>query len=350
MINNELLQPVRIGPWQLQTRIVMAPMTRSFANDVTGTVGEDVIAYYQRRAEDGIGLIITEGIIPTIQGKGTFGVPGLYTSEQVSAWRKVTEAVHEKGGTIIAQLWHVGRLTHPDLTGGRPPLAPSALRAEGLVHRLHKPYAMPKEMTDEDIRMTVHHFKQAANNAIQAGFDGVEIHGAHGYLIDQFASESTNRRTDGYGGHRTQRLRLMREILSAIGEDIGMERVVLRFSELKDDQPSFRWLDPIAEIESYIEMFHEVGLQVIHPSTNHFSQPIWEGLTFHELVRSRWEGYIIGVGNLTPDSAVTAIRSGVIDLAAFGRPLLANNDFVNRLKKGLPLNPYNSAIHLAQLI
>ncbi|TYP74648.1 alkene reductase [Paenibacillus methanolicus] len=349
MTYNELLQPVRIGDWRLRTRIAMAPMTRGFADDATGAVNENIAAYYRKRAEDGIGLIITEGITPSPLGKGTFGVPGLYAKEQANSWRGVTEAVHDAGGTIIAQLWHVGRLTHPDLIGGRAPQAPSALQAEGLVHRLRKPFAMPSAMTADEIRQVVWDYERAARYAVEAGFDGVEIHGAHGYLIDQFASTSTNSRADRYGGSRSNRLRLMKEALEAVGGAVGMERVILRFSELKDDQPGFRWEEPEAEIEAFVDAFREVGLRVIHPSTNSFAQPIAGGRKFHELVRQRWDGAIIGVGGLTADAADEAIRAGIIDLAAFGRPLLANPDFAARLRGGQPLVAYEPSVHLKTL-
>ncbi|MFC5529679.1 alkene reductase [Cohnella yongneupensis] len=350
MTDHELLQPVRIGAWRLRTRIAMAPMTRGFADDAAGTIGEDVVAYYRRRAEDGVGLIITEGIMPSPRGKGTFGVPGLYTKEQSNAWRKVTEAVHEAGGTIIAQLWHVGRLTHPDLTGGLAPQAPSALQAEGLVHKLRKPFTMPEAMTIDEIRQVVSQYEQAARHAMEAGFDGVEIHGAHGYLIDQFASAATNLRTDRYGDGRAGRLQLMREVLSAVGEVVGMDRVSIRFSELKDDQPGFRWQEPEAEVDAYLGMFREVGLRVLHPSTNTFSRPVSGDLTLHELVHERWDGAIIGVGGLTAGSAEEAIRKGVIDVAAFGKPLLANPDFIHRLRSGQSPIPYDSAVHLKRLV
>ncbi|SFS53357.1 alkene reductase [Paenibacillus sp. BC26] len=350
MENQELLQAVDIGPWKLRTRIAMAPMTRGFANDLTGTVGEEVVAYYRRRAKDGVGLLITEGITPSPRGKGTFGVPGLYTKEQADSWRKVTEAVHEEGGTIVAQLWHVGRLTHPDLLGGMAPQAPSALQAEGLVHKLRKPFAMPEAMTIDEIRELVRQYKQAAKHAMEAGFDGVEIHGAHGYIIDQFASPVTNIRTDSYGKDREGRLRLMKEVLSAVGEVVGMDRVIIRFSELKDDQPGYRWQEPEAELDAYLTVFREAGLGVIHPSTNSFLKPVAGGLTLHELVRKRWRGALIGVGGLTPSSASDAIHAGVIDLAAFGKPLLANPDLVQRLRTDQPLIPYEPSLHLKQLL
>ncbi|WP_245995858.1 alkene reductase [Paenibacillus taihuensis] len=273
----------------------------------------------------------------------------MYTQEQANGWRKVTDAVHEEGGTIIAQLWHVGRLTHPDLTGGLAPQAPSVVQAEGLVHRLRKPFALPEAMTTQDIKEAVQQYAQAAKYADEAGFDGVELHGAHGYLINQFAWEVTNRRTDSYG-ESTGRLRFMKEVLAAVGAAIGVERVIVRFSELKDDQPSYRWQDPEAEIEAYLKLFREEGLRVLHPSTNTFNQPLAENLTLHQLIRKRWDGNMIDVGGLTPSSAEDAIRAGIIDVAAFGKPLLANPDFVSRLRNDQPLIPYESKIHLKELL
>lgn len=350
MTYEQLLKPAAIGAWSLRTRVVMAPMTRGFAEDRTGTVGENIAAYYRRRAKDGVGLIITEGIAPSPRGKGTLGVPGLYTRQQADSWRKVTDAVHEEGGTIIAQLWHVGRLTHPDLTGGYPPQAPSALPAEGLVHRLRKPFARPEAMTTEEIREVVLFYRQAAKHALEAGFDGVEIHGAHGYLIDQFASDAINHRTDRYGGDRSKRLLLMKEVAAAVGEVIGMDRLVLRFSELKDDLPAFKWQEPEAELDAFISMFHDVGLRILHPSANTFTQPLSGGLTLHEMVRQRWKGTIIGVGGLSADTADAAIQAGTIDLAAFGRPMLANPDFIKRLRSGESPVPYDRHLHLTQLV
>lgn len=210
-----LLSPVTIHQWQLRNRIVMAPLTRGFADDQDGTVTDEMVAYYEQRARDGVGLIITEGIIPNLAGKGTYGIPGLYTDEQTASWKRVTDAVHRHGGTIIAQLWHVGRLSHSDLIGTAP-LAPSSLAAEGRVHKLHKPYQVPQAMSAQDIADTIQHFQTAARNAVLAGFDGIELHAAHGYLIDQFINEKTNHRTDEYGGDTEGRLRFLRDIIVAV--------------------------------------------------------------------------------------------------------------------------------------
>lgn len=346
----KLLEPVKLGPWKLRNRIVMAPMTRCFADDQTGIIGDAVVDYYRRRASDGIGIIITEGILVSQRGKGTFNIPGLYTDGQVKGWEKVTKAVHEEGGTIIAQLWHVGRLTHHKVTGGFPPQGPSTIRATGKVHRYGEPFDTPEEMTVDDIKEVVQQYAKAAHNAKLAGFDGVEVHAAHGYLIDQFNAEVTNHRTDCYGGDQRQRLTFMKEVLQAVMHEAGSSRTIIRFSEIKDDLPDYKWENSVENIQLYLDLFKEMGLNILHPSTNRFDQFISNDQTLHELVRKYWTGSIIGVGDLNPHTADQAIEKGLIDLAAFGRPLLANPDFVYRLSSDAKLEIYNKNRHLAQLI
>lgn len=350
MDKNKLLEPIEIGNWRLRNRIVMAPMTRSFADDRTGIVGPNIVEYYRKRAADGVGMIITEGINPSLRGKGTFGIPGLYTVEQIDSWKHVTEAVHQAGGTIVAQLWHVGRLTHRELTGGYAPQAPSSIKADGLVHRLRKPYDVPEEMSPSDIQKVIEEYAQAAHNALLAGFDGIEIHGAHGYLIDQFNSDVTNQRSDRYGGSQVKRLTFMKELLTAVVQEVGAEKTIIRFSEHKDDMPQFKWSNPEEMVKLYVDLFKEIGLQILHPSTNYFTEIMSEGMTFHQLVRKYWNGFIIGVGHLDIHSANEAISAGTIDLAAFGRPLLANPDFVQRVKQGQTIIRYDSKKHLNVLI
>ena len=347
--HSKLLEPVQIGNWHLRNRIVMAPMTRCFADDRTGVVGNDVVEYYRKRAADGIGLIITEGIIVSSSGKGTFNLPGLFSKEQVEGWKRVTEAVRNEGGTIIAQLWHVGRLTHHEITGGIQPLAPSPIKAKGNVHRFGKPFEMPKEMTIAEIQEVIQQYAQAAFNAMNAGFDGIEVHGAHGYLIDQFNSDISNQRKDQYGGELAQRLTFMKEVLKAVISEAGADQTMIRFSALKDDIPDYMWTNPETAIKTFIEVFKKVGIKIIHPSTNHFDQVILDGKTFHQIVREYWDGTIIGVGNLNPTCANKAIHNNMIDLAAFGRPLLANPDFVLRLMKGENLVAYQPKKHLSVL-
>lgn len=345
-----LLQPIHMGAWKLRNRIAMAPMTRTFADDQTGVVGPDVVEYYRKRAADGVGLIITEGVAISPRAKGTKGVPGLFTTEQIEGWKKVTDAVHQAGGVIIAQIWHVGRLSHHEITGGVPPQAPSALRAEGHVHRLGKPYDIPEEMSLADIQEVIQQYAQAARYARMAGFDGVEIHGAHGYLIDQFNSDTSNHRQDKYGGDLRQRLTFMKEVAKAVISEAGADRTIMRFSALKDDQREYMWEDPAAAIQTFVEAFKEAGLTMLHPSTMNFDQVIAEGKTLHELVRQYWDGIIIGVGDLTPDRAEQAVQGGIMDVAAFGRPFLANPDLVSRVTQGEDLVAFNGREHLQVLV
>lgn len=347
---SKLFEPVTIGAWKLHTRTAMAPMTRCFADDLTGVVGEDVVEYYRRRAADGIGLIITEGIVISPRAKGNPGVPGLYTQEQINAWKRVTEAVHREGGTIIAQIWHVGRASHREIAGNLPPQAPSAIRAEGKVSRFGEPFDIPEEMSIDDIQEVIGQYAQAALNAIEAGFDGVEVHGAHGYLIDQFNSDVSNHRTDRYGGELAGRLTFMKEVLKAVIDALGANRTLIRFSALKIDQPDYMWEDPEEAIRTFIEAFKEVGITMIHPSTMEFTKTIADGKTMHQLVRKYWDGVIVGVGNLNAETAEQAIKEGTIDIAAFGRPLLANPDFLQRVEKGEEIIPYDAKTHLQELI
>lgn len=347
-INLNLFQPATINQWKLRNRIVMAPLTRGFASDADGTVTDEIAAYYEQRARDGVGLIITEGINPMLSGKGTYGVPGLYTDAQTSSWKKVTEAVHRHGGTIIAQLWHVGRLSHSDLIG-RKPQAPSAIQAEGKVHKLHKPYECPQAMTQGEIENVVYHFQMAARTAVLAGFDGIELHAAHGYLIDQFINERTNKRTDQYGGGLQERLRFLREIIEAVKKEISVERISIRFSEKKDDDPSYSWASRVETLHAYLALFRETGITILHPSTESYASVWLDGLNFHQAIRTQWEHMIIGVGNLSLERAEEAINDGVIDLAAFGRPFIANPDLVQRWTTGLPLITYDATRHLSVL-
>ncbi|XHU81803.1 alkene reductase [Peribacillus muralis] len=346
----KIFEPVSIGAWNLRTRTAMAPMTRSFADNETGVVNDAIVQYYRKRAQDGIGLIITEGIVISPRAKGNPGVPGLYTQEQINEWKKVTEAVHAEGGTIIAQIWHVGRASHHEIAGGLPPQAPSPIAAEGKVSRFGKPYDRPEEMTEQDIAQVVDQYKQAAKNAIDAGFDGVEIHGAHGYLIDQFNSDTSNKRTDRYGGDLKQRLTFLKEVLNAVIDAVGADRTLIRFSAFKIDQPTYMWEDPEQAIETFIEAFNETGVKMIHPSTMEFTKPIAGGATLHELVRRHWDGVIVGVGGFDPETAEAALEKGIIDVAAIGRPLIANPDYLTKIKQDEALVDYEAKQHLGQLI
>ncbi|PGS49944.1 alkene reductase [Bacillus sp. AFS041924] len=349
-LRSKLFEPVKIGAWNLRSRTAMAPLTRCFADDQTGVVGEDVVEYYRKRAADGVGLIISEGTVISPRGKGYPGIPGIYSAEQINAWKKVTDAVHKEGGTMISQIWHVGRLSHHELAGNMPPQAPSAIRAEGLVSRYRKPYDIPEEMTIEDIKEAINQYAQAAKNAIEAGFDGVEIHAAHGYLIDQFNSDISNNRTDQYGGELPQRLTFMKEVIKAVIDAIGTERTMIRFSAHKADISAYMWENPEYAIRTFIDAFKEVGATLLHPSIMQFDRVLADGKTMHQLVRKYWDGAIVGVGTLDPEMAEKAIIEGTIDVAAFGRPLISNPDLLHRLKNGEDIEQYDAKKHLNVLI
>ncbi|WP_078428198.1 alkene reductase [Alkalihalobacterium alkalinitrilicum] len=346
----KLFEPVTIGAWELRTRTAMAPLTRCFADDETGEVGPDVVEYYRKRAADGIGLIITEGIIISPLAKGYPRVSGLYTQSQVEAWKKVTDAVHAEGGKIIAQIWHVGRISHKGMTGGLAPQAPSAIKAEGIAARSKKPYDEPKEMSSEEIQEVIKQFSQAARNAISAGFDGVEIHGAHGYLIDQFNSEITNTRTDRYGGDLSQRLTFMKEVIAAVIDVVGVDRTLVRFSAHKVDNVDYMWEEPEKAVETFIEAFKEVGLKMIHPSILNFNRILENNMNLYELVRKYWDGFIFGVGDLDIETAEDALNKEIIDVAVFGRPLISNPVFLKKVRNGEELEPYIGKVHLKTLV
>lgn len=345
----KLLEPITINKWNLRNKIVMAPLTRGFANNDDGTVTEEMVAYYESRAQNGTGLIITEGINSAPEGKGTYGVPGLYTEEQMFSWKKVTEAVHKHGGTIIAQLWHVGRLSHPLLIH-TVPLAPSAIPAEGQVHKVRQPYLVPKKMSQIDIENTIKYYRISAKNAVKSGFDGIEIHAAHGYLIDQFINEKTNTRTDKYGGSVSNRLSFLREVIEEVKQEIDIKRISIRFSEIKDDNPHYRWENRSEMIDAFIEIFKETGISILHASTNQFNETIDGEQTFHQLIRKKWDKTLIGVGSLDFDIAEKALAERTIDLAAFGRPFISNPDLVRKATADEPLIEYKAAAHLSKLI
>jgi N-ethylmaleimide reductase len=350
MVDGKIFKPIQIGAWNLRNRIVMAPITRCFADNQTGIVGPDVVEYYRKRAEDGIGLIISEGIMPTLRGKGSVRVPGLFTQEQTALWKKVTEAVHNEGGTIIAQLWHAGRKSHSELTGGYLPQAPSPIGMEGNVPRLRKPYEIPEEMSIDDIKVAISSYVNAAKNALAAGFDGVEVHGAHGYLIDSFNSDLTNMRTDRYGGNFGQRLTFLKEVLAAVLHVVGIERTIVRFSMMRNGYSEKFLENPEEVVQTFVEAFKEVGVKMIHPSTDQFTRVLAGGKTLHQLVRKYYEHVIIGVGDLTAAIAEQGLQEGSIDLAAFGRPLIANPDFLHRIKNSQELIDYDARTHLKTLV
>lgn len=309
----------------------MAPLTRSRAGEgdvPTSTVAE----YYRQRAT--AGLIISEGSQISAQGKGYLGTPGIFTEAQIAGWKQVTNAVHAEGGFIFLQLWHVGRLSHSLVQpNGALPVAPSAIKADGEIFTYEglKSYETPRALELDEIPGIVADFRQAAENAKLAGFDGVEIHGANGYLIDQFLRDGTNTRTDAYGGSVENRIRFIKEIVEAVIPVFGADRVGVRLS------PNFNIFsisdsNPQATFGHAVDVLSLYGLAYLHVVE------LGEGQFDFVDLKSRFGGTYIANGGYDAERAATAVHTGKVDLVSFGTHFLANPDLVERFKRGAALN------------
>ncbi len=331
-----LFSPVRVGDLELPNRVLMAPMTRNRA--AAGNVPTALNAtYYAQRAS--AGLIITEATQVSPQGVGYPGTPGIHTDDQVAGWRLVTRAVHERGGRIFLQLWHVGRISHPDLQpGGALPVAPSAIAPAGNAMTLAgpKPFVTPRALAAGEIPGVVGQFAAGARRAREAGFDGVEIHGANGYLVDQFLRSGTNTRTDGYGGPPAHRARFLLEVAAAVSDAWGGGgRVGVRlspvsaFNDMRDD-------DPEATFSYAAAALGELGLAYLHVVEQ---RPIAAGQPYlTPALRRLFRGPLVINGGLDRDSAEAALRNGEGDAAAFAVKFLANPDLPERFAAGAQLN------------
>lgn len=331
-----LLTPFRLGPFELAHRIALAPMTRNRADE--GRAPHDLNAtYYAQRASGG--LLITEASQVAPEGIGYPATPGIHTDEQVEGWKRVTEAVHEAGGVVFLQLWHVGRISHPDWqSDGALPVAPSAIPAAGEVRTPEgkKPFPTPRALETNEIPARIAMFRDGARRAKTAGFDGVEIHGANGYLIDQFLRDGTNRRTDGYGGSLENRVRFLREVTEAVVEVWGGERVGVRLSP----QSSFNDMedsDPATTFGHAAEVLDGFGLAYLHTVESIESHPP-EDRRVTPLIRERFRGAVIVNADFDREAAEAALARGEADLVSFGRLYLANPDLPERLRRGGPYN------------
>ena len=336
----ELFQPGRIGRLALPNRIVMAPMTRARASAEAVPTGM-MVSYYEQRA--GAGLIISEGTIISPEATGYIKVPGLFTPEQIASWRPITKAVHAMGGRIFSQLWHVGRISHPDLLSGRLPLAPSAINAgfEAYTNNGRVATVTPREMTQDDIRRTIDDFRAAALNAIEAGFDGIELHAANSYLIHEFLVPSANRRTDDYGGSVENRARFLLELVDAVAGAIGADRVGVRLNPCMDGVAGIV-LDAEAQAtyEYAVKALDGRGIAFLHltalalrPGFDTPERTIEMGRRYRPL----FSGPLILNAALTQDTAGAALAEGIADFVAFGKAFIANPDLVERFREDIPL-------------
>lgn len=340
-----LFQPLQMGALELPNRILMAPLTRSRAED--GHVPSSLMAqYYAQRAS--AGLIIAEATM-VMEGNSSFWhEPGIYSEAQIAGWRETTDAVHAAGGRIFLQIWHGGRACHPLLNGGKQPVAPSPLPiVDDEVHTPEgkKPYVVPLELRDDEIPGIIEGFKQAAINAKAAGFDGVEVHGANGYLLDEFLRDGSNQRTGNYGGPIENRARLMLEVLAAVSEVFGSDRVGLRISPL-NSYNSMIDSDPIGLCVWLATQLNEYNLAYLHVMRSDFAQRQTGDVITP--IRANYKGIIVGNMGYTAAEAATAIDSGRVDAVAFGVSFLANPDLPKRFEIGAELNAPDPATFYSQ--
>lgn len=348
MSSDKLFTPLKVGAITAPNRIFMAPLTRLRSIE-PGDIPTPLMAeYYRQRAS--AGLIISEATQISAQAKGYAGAPGLHSDEQIAAWKKITAGVHAENGHIAVQLWHTGRISHASLQpGGQPPVSASAISAgtrtslrdeNGQAIRVDT--SMPRALETYEIPGIVNDFRQAIANAREAGFDLVELHSAHGYLLHQFLSPSSNHRTDQYGGSVENRARLVLEVVDAGIKEWGADRIGIRVSPVGTFQNVDNGPNEEADALYLIEELGKRGIAYLH-----MSEPDWAGGkpytdAFREKVRARFHGPIIGAGAYTREKAETLIEKGLIDAVAFGRDYIANPDLVARLQRKAELNPQRS--------
>jgi N-ethylmaleimide reductase len=336
-----LLSPYKLGPYELPNRVVMAPLTRNRAGE--GNVPHQLnVTYYVQRAS--AGLIISEATQVSPQGMGYPSTPGIHSPEQVEGWKLITKAVHEKGGRIFLQLWHVGRISHPSLQpGGALPVAPSASAPEGeaLTYEGQKPFVTPRALETEEIPGIVEQYRQGAENALAAGFDGVEIHAANGYLLDQFLQDSTNKRTDEYGGAIENRARLILEVTEAVTNVWGSDRVGIRlspsgtFNDMHDSNPG----ETFSYVVKALNRFNLAYLHLVEPRADDNFTPGESSNGFpSSFFRPIYNGTIISAGGYDREQGNEVLTAGEADLVAYGRLFIANPDLPQRFALNAELN------------
>lgn len=334
----DLFTPIRVGELELPHRIVMAPMTRNRAGE--GNVPREINArYYEQRAS--AALILTEASQVSPRGVGYPATPGIHSDAQVEGWRRVTDAVHEAGGRIFLQLWHVGRISHPSLQpDGELPVAPSAVRPEGEAQTYDgpQPFVTPRALELDEIPGVVDEFRHGAANARRAGFDGVEVHAANGYLLDQFLRDGTNRRDDRYGGSIDNRSRLLREVLAAVFETWPAGRVGVRlspsgtFNDMSDSDPEATFGRVVEQLDG-LELAYLHLIEATEADLRHGGETVET-----RRLRRIYNGALMVNGDYDGERGNAAIASGLADLVSFGRLFLANPDLPERLRRGAELN------------
>jgi N-ethylmaleimide reductase len=345
--SSPLFTPISIAGYDVPHRIVMAPMTRARSTQPGDVPNATNAQYYAQRAS--AALIVTEASQVSPQGKGYSFTPGIHSDEQAAGWRLVTNAVHAAGGRIFLQLWHVGRMSHPDFHDGALPVAPSAVPFDGQIWKVDPATGRgemvasptPRALTTSEIKDIVEDFRVAARRAIAAGFDGVEIHGANGYLVDQFLRTTSNTRTDDYGGSRENRLRFLKDVVGAVADEIGPARTAIRLAPFLTAR-GMACPDILPTILEAVSFLQSLGVAYLH-----LVEADWEDApqfteTFRAEIRARFQRPIIVAGKYDLARANWVLDKGYADLVAFGRPFVANPDLPRRLAQGLPLAAFSA--------
>ena len=347
--SNALFTPTALGALRLKHRVIMAPLTRSRSVQPDSVPGDLMREYYEQRASDG-GLIITEATNISLTSRGWLGAPGLYSDQQVEGWKKIVSAVHAKGGHMFAQLWHSGRSSHTSMTGGATPVSASVDPTywQNPNHLVSVPggWVQPsphRALALEEIAGIVADYREAAKRAMTAGFEGVELHAANGYLVDQFLQDGSNKRTDEYGGSLENRVRLLSEIVHALASVWGADRVAVRigpygtWNGMSDSDPDALF----AHVATELDQFGLAYLHLIEPRVSGSDDVQSSGGLAAERLRPFFKGKMIAAGGFEPDTAEQAVSTGTLDAVAFGRHFVSNPDLPQRIAEHLELTPYN---------
>ena len=338
-----LLQPFDAGPLgRLKNRVVMSAMTRGFA--APGHLATaDMAAYYGRRAEDGVGLILTEGVIVHPRGDGYNTVPHIQTRQQADSWKPVLQRVQAVGTRMVCQLWHCGRISHEDYTGGLPPLSSTAVQAAGVNRQNNKPFGVPVALDAQGIQEVYGQFAQAAALALGAGFDAVQLHCGHGYLCDQFLDARVNDRTDRYGGSVENRCRFALELVERTVREVGADRVMVRMSPSRMMNGLYDWPDLDAMLAHVIAALDALGITMLDISCANADYYQTSGRVIRQ-IRAAWPHLLLGGASLTQQQAEDELAAGWVDAVTWGRRWIANPDLVSRMSRGESLADFDVAM------
>jgi N-ethylmaleimide reductase len=342
-MTKKLLSEIKINKIiTFQNRVVMSAMTRGFA-DNNHCATKDILNYYERRAKSDVGLIITEGIIIHPSADGYNNVPHLFTREQMLSWKEVVKAIHKYKTKIYAQLWHCGRISHNDYTGGLEPVSSTSNQATGINRQNQKPFGKPRALKLNEMKNIYDMFNHSAELALEAGFDGVQIHMGHGYLVDQFLDANINDRQDIYGGTIENRIRFAIELLDSLIKNIGNEKIMVRISPSRFMGGLYEWPDMTNVLKKLLKEFDFYGLRQLDISCANSNYFETSGKVI-KLIKKQWPHLLIGGASLTITEAENEITEGNLDMITWGRAILANPDFVKLVKKGFPLKAFDNTM------